>query len=236
VTGQLSRGLTGSLGVSAALHVAVVALVIVARGDPPPPLPPIYRVNLVAAPPGERAPGIVTPTPSARPPDPAATPPPRSQSSPRDMAPPRVQPNRRTPVPATPSPAPTRRQADAAKAPPAGGGPVGDRGTDVAGVKIDGIEFPFQGYLDNIVRQIALRFKPSNTNRSLRAEVRFIIRRDGTVDLIRLSSPSRDYAFNLEATGAIEAAGTARAFGPLPAQYAEDALPVVFSFVPGLIR
>jgi protein TonB len=228
-------GLTGPVGISAILHLALLALVIVAQGDPPPALPPIYRVNLVAAPPGPRAPGVVTPAASARPQDPEAPPPPRSQSTPRDMAPPRARPNQRAPVPATPSPTPTK-QAPATKAPPAGGGPTGDRGADVATVKIDGIEFPFPGYLDNIVRQIALRFKPDNNNQSLRAEVRFIIRRDGSVDHIRLSTPSRDYSFNAEATGSIEAAGTARAFGPLPTQYPEDVLPVVFSFVPGIIR
>jgi hypothetical protein len=44
------------------------------------------------------------------------------------------------------------------------------------------------------------------------------------------------YAFDLEAMGAIEAAATARAFGPLPTGYGEDVLPVVFSFDPSLIR
>jgi hypothetical protein len=221
------------------MHVAVLALLIVVRGGAPPAQPPIYRVNLVAAPPGERAPGIVAPRPQARPPDPQATPPPRSETNPRDMAPPRVQANRRVQTPATATPTPTRRQADAAKAPPAGGGPTGDRGTDVATVKIDaGIDFQFPGYLRNIVTQIALRFKPESPNRALRAEVTFLIRRDGSVDptSIRLSAPSRDYSFNAEAVGSIESAGAARAFGALPAQYPDDVLPVVFSFVPGLIR
>ena len=104
-------------------------------------------------------------------------------------------------------------------------------------MKIDaGIDFPFQGYLDNIVRQIAMRFKPETNNKSLRAEVRFIIRRDGSITSPVLSIASRDYGFDAEARGSVEAAGAMRAFGPLPAGYRDDVLPVTFSFVPGLIR
>jgi protein TonB len=138
-------------------------------------------------------------------------------------------------VPATPSPTPTK-QAPNTPAPRAGGGPEGGRGTDVANVRIEGIEFPYSGYLANIVRQIALRFEPPNRNAPLRAEVSFLIHRDGSVTGQRIVVRSGVYAFDLEAMGSIEAAAAARAFGPLPAGYPDDVLPVVFSFDPSLIR
>ena len=42
---------------------------------------------------------------------------------------------------------------------------------------------------------------------------------------------SGNYAFDLEARGAIESAGTAKAFGPLPGGFKADVLPVSFSAV-----
>jgi protein TonB len=150
-------------------------------------------------------------------------------------APKAVPPPRAAPVPATPSTA-TTRPAPNTPSPRAGGGPEGGRGTDVANVRIDGIEFPYSGYLANIVRQIALRFEPPNRNAPLKAEVSFLIHRDGSVTGQRIVVRSGVYAFDLEAMGAIEAAAAAHAFGPLPTGYAEDVLPVVFSFDPSLIR
>ena len=209
--------LLGPLGMSALMHAGIVVTLLVTRGDPPPPRPPVYRVNLVAAPPGPRAIGTVTP-PSTRPVPPTATPP-----------------RRAPPVPATPVPAPAR-PAPNTPSPRAGGGPEGGRGTDVANVRIEGIEFPYSGYLANIVRQIALRFEPPNRNAPLRAEVSFLIHRDGSVTGQRIVVRSGVYAFDLEAMGSIEAAAQAKAFGPLPAGYPDDVLPVVFSFDPSLIR
>ena len=106
----------------------------------------------------------------------------------------------------------------------------------MANVRIEGIEFPYSGYLDNIVRQIALRFQPANRNALLRAEVSFLIHRDGSVTAQRLVVRSGIYAFDLEAMGAIEAAAAAKAFGSLPAGYSDDVLPVVFTFDPSIIR
>jgi outer membrane biosynthesis protein TonB len=66
----------------------------------------------------------------------------------------------------------------------------------------------------------------------LRAEVAFTILRDGTVRDIKLIVSSRVYDFDLSARGAIESAGRARAFGPLPAGFEGDALPISFYFEP----
>jgi outer membrane biosynthesis protein TonB len=218
-------------GVSALLHVAVVvALVAVQSGDGA-VRPPVYRVTLVAAPPGPRAAGVVNPPQTA----PAETPPPAQAQRPptttANRAPPARQPTRATPTPPRPATAADRRVAQAQ----AGGGEVGGRGTDVANVKLNGIEFPFQAYLDNIVRQIALQF-PRNWPRALVAEVTFLIDREGSVKSIRLAKRSGSFEFDDEATGAIEAVGRRRAFGPLPTGFADDVLPVTFSFDPKIYQ
>ncbi|MGH7663993.1 MAG: TonB C-terminal domain-containing protein, partial [Gemmatimonadaceae bacterium] len=114
--------------------------------------------------------------------------------------------------------------------------PQGGRGSDVANVRIEGIEFPYPGYLSNIVRQIALQFQPENPGAPLRADIMFLIHRDGSVSNLRFVTRSGAYGFDLEAQGAIEAAANSRAFGPLPAAFPDDVLPVIFSFDPRLIR
>ena len=229
----LSRdgGLGSSLGVSAAVHLGLAALVIWGlRPGPPVVLPPIYKVNIVAAPAGPRAIGEVTPDPA--PVTPAPTPPKmRETPSPVPPAPTKAAPTpttRATPVEGKPKAAP------ATKAPKAGGGPVGGRGTDVATVQTAGIDFPFPGYLNNIVRQIALNFKPRNPNSPLSATVSFLIHRDGTVTNVKFLTRSGVYSFDLEAQGAVERA--ASAFGPLPDGFRDDVLPVVFSFDPRFLQ
>ena len=53
---------------------------------------------------------------------------------------------------------------------------------------------------------------------------------------VRFVRRSGNYAFDLEAQGAIESAGSARAFGPLPDAFHDDVLPVTFSFDPRVIH
>jgi protein TonB len=202
------------------------------RQGPPVALPPIYRVYIVAAPPGERAIGEVRPeaapvvkTPAAAPVTPPKV---REKAIPLTKARPKQTAARSTPTPPAAKPVPKTA------APKAGGGPQGGSGTDVATVHTEGIEFPFPGYLNNIVRQIALNFKPSDTNSALRAEVMFLIYRDGSVKIVRFVTRSGSYAFDLEAQGAIESA--APNFGHLPDGFRDDVLPVVFSFDPRFLR
>ena len=147
------------------------------------------------------------------------------------------QPARRTPAQTTPSPpsADPQTRPRAELVPVAGGGPEGGRGSDVANVRTEGIEFPFPGYLENIVRQIALRFKPPG-NAALKAAVKFLIRRDGSAEIVQFVQRSGAFAFDLEAQGAIEQAGQVKAFGPLPTGYENDVLTAVFSFDPRTIR
>jgi protein TonB len=211
-------------------------------------LPPMYRVSIVAAPAGERAIGEVR-TGESKPVAPV-TRPSTPQSSVKEMPLPQAKPVRKPPVRATPTEAkappsakpsvveptePKTAPQPETDAPKAGGGPIGGKGTDVATVRSDGIEFPFPGYLNNIVRQIALTFKP-RTQARLKAEVRFLIHRDGSVSDIVFVRKSGVFSFDLEAQGAVEAASSTRRFGPLPAGFPDDVLPVVFSFDPEFLR
>lgn len=228
--------LKGPMGVSLALHLSMVALALLlgSREGATPPLPPIYRVNIVAAPAGPRAIGEVQPEPAVVPPvaPPTVAPPPPPSPTVERAVPIKKAAQKQAPR-TTPTETPAR-EAPKTPAPRAGGGPIGGQGTDVATVQTEGIDFPFPGYLNNIVRQIALRFNPGDVGSNLRAEVRFVIRRDGSVIGIGFVTRSGNYAFDLEAQGAVEAA--ARQFGALPEGFRDDALPVVFSFDPRIIR
>ena len=102
-------------------------------------------------------------------------------------------------------------------------------GSDEPTVRTEGVAFPFPGYLSNVSRQIALRFDPPTRNGALRAEVTFLIRRDGSVSNVRFLTRSGVYGFDLEAQGAVEAAAAARAFGPLPNGFSDDVLPIVYA-------
>lgn len=243
---------------SAMLHATVATLLFNSLKERKPvALPPMYRVNIVAAPPGERAIGEVTSgqakaTPSVTQP---STAPSSVKETPSDVVS-KAAPRRNndaktkagksiaaTPVENKPA-AKTKAGASDAKAvskpkteaPKAGGGPVGGKGTDVATVRSDGIEFPFPGYLNNIVRQIALNFKPRNPAARLKAEVRFLIHRDGSVSDLTFIKRSGNFSFDLEAQGAVEAAASVRSFGPLPDGFPDDVLPVVFSFDPEFMK
>ena len=103
----------------------------------------------------------------------------------------------------------------------------------MANVNVGGIDFPYPAYLQNIVRQIAVQFKPGNRG-ALTAEVAFIIRKDGSVVGVRLTRRSSVYSFDQDALAAIELAS--RNFGPLPAEFPDEALPVIFTFDPRIIR
>ena len=227
-------GLGGPLALSVLLHASFVAAAVFWKGADIPDLPPMYRVDLVAAPAGERAAGVVRETPPVTPP-PETKAPPRAETKAMEKVAPIKPPTReaKAPTRATTNVTKTPERVDTKKAPTAGGGEVGGQGTDVATVRIEGIDFPFPGYLQNIVRQIALNFRPRNPG-ALKAEVFFMIRRDGTVTGFRFIKSSGNYAFDLEAEGAVEAAKNA--FGPLPTEFSDDILPVTFLFEPARLR
>lgn len=225
--------LRGPFFASILLHGGLIAAVVVLRPPPPPPEPPIYRIRLIAAPAGERAVGVVQDQPAVTKPVEKSTPPPaKTVPAPKAAVPAKVK-SKSAPKAATEVPAPDK--AKTAAATPAGGGPTGGKGADVAKVNTPGIEFPYPGYVNNIANQILARFHP---NGNFTATVRFVIRRDGTVDpnSIAIAEHAQSWNFEQAALGAVEAAANAKAFGPLPGSFNEDILPVQFRFTPSIYR
>ena len=231
--------LTGGFAASVVFHVAVIgALTLLLRREEMPPAPPIYSVHILAAPAGERVAGVVQArapvSPVESPPIPARTREVSAPSSRRPVTKPKPVPKIATPVPRTKAPPPTTVTSPPAAA--AGGGPAGGNGADVANIDTPGIDFDFPPYTNNIVSQLVRRF--GSMQGSLSATVRFVIRRDGSVDLesIKIVDPSGNYPFDQRAEGAVESAANARAFGPLPSTFREDILLVRFRFSPSAIR
>ncbi len=214
----MAAGLAGTV----AVHAAMVALfwTTVAPLDTG---PPVYAVELVAAP---APPPDVKPAPEAAPrpaPEPPAPPKPTAKPTPAKPTPkpPTTQPPR--PTEPTPRNTPTT---------PPLAGETPSTGADAVTVSTPGLAFPFPDYLRNIVQEVYRRWDRPRGNSALRSEVSFLILRDGSVREIKLTRPSGSFAFDLSAQGAVEAAGAAGAFGPLPDGYPADVLPVAFYFTP----
>jgi protein TonB len=227
------RSLAGPIGASALLHAAIIVPLILLHSSANVAVPPMYKVELIAAPSGVRAAGVVTTAPAPEVPAPA---PPKAAAKEvtkvKTVAKPKTVVAKPV-VQATPKMA-TKQEAVAKDAPKAGGGPEGGKGADVSPIKTEGIDFQYPGYLSNIVRQIALNFSPKGNVGALRAEVFFMIGRDGKVSGFKFLSRSGNLAFDIEAEGAVDAAW--RGFGPLPAGYTDDVLPIVFSFDPSKLK
>jgi outer membrane biosynthesis protein TonB len=200
--------------------LAAVLLVAAQRATSPPAL--VYAVELIAAPLPENSPrrapneappvadDDVAPVVKPRTETPRPVPPPPPQD-----VPPRTERQLPTRTPVTPLP-----------------GETPSSGQDVANVKISGFEDRYAGYVRNIVTQIRNRWQRPMGNAALTAEIAFVILKDGSVRDIEIVKRSGNYAFDLGARGAIESAGEARAFGPLPTTFEGEALPISFFFTP----
>lgn len=105
-------------------------------------------------------------------------------------------------------------------------------GEEVRTVRIAGEASAWPEYTENIIRQIQRRWRPPVGARELRAEVYFIIHRDGRVTGFEWVARSGSLIFDTQAMGAVESAGRDRAFGPLPDDFPADALAVSFFFDP----
>jgi periplasmic protein TonB len=215
-----AAGLVGTLVVHA---LAVAGLLLMVRPPAPGASPPVYAVELIAAP---------APAPKARLAPEAIPTPPKEEPAPVKSTPAPAEKTVPVPKPRTPTPAPENREAPPktrSQAQPLPG-ETPSTGTDVANLKTPGLEFPYPEYLRNLVNEILRRFNPQNTN--LRASVGFYITRDGTIRDLRFLQRSGSFGFDLEAQGAIEAAANAHAFGPLPDGWPNDVLYIVYDFEP----
>jgi protein TonB len=228
-------GLVGTLLVHAAAVLFLVAAVKPTRASPP-----SYAVELVAAP----APttkqrlareALPTPPPEEKPAPPPPKPAPPQKDKPAPVTPKPPKPAKTTPTPA-PKPPPTESEREPAPRTAAPVAPVPGEtprsGTDVATIKTPGLAFPFPEYLRNIVTQVSQRWDRASAKQNNFAEISFLILRDGSVRDIRFVTRSGSFAFDLDAQGAIEAAGNTQAFGQLPDGWEADVLPVSFYFKP----
>jgi periplasmic protein TonB len=187
------------------------------------PSPPVYRVQLVAAPEPDDA---ARQTPPAVP-RPAPEPPPATPTNRATPAPAVV-----TPKPAPPVPSTARHEANPLPTTPTQPlpGEQPSTGTDVASVSTEGVDFPYPEYLQNIVTQILERWERPYGEAALDAEVSFFIHRDGSVTDLQFVKRSGDFAYDLEAEGAVEGAARFKAFGTLPRDWGSDVLFVRFYF------
>lgn len=180
-----------------------------------PPPPETYRVQL-AAPAPEEAPERLEPSP----PEPAE----EEERPPPPEEVPTEEPEVERPTVVEETPEPESPEPEPARAP--------EEGEEAVNVQIEGATFAYPEYLENIIRQIQRYWRPPTERRNLRAEISFTIRENGSVTDIRWVQRSGALSFDLEARGAIEAAGNRQAFGPLPERYPRDRLRVSFYFDP----
>lgn len=187
--------------------------------------PPSYAVELVAAP---------APTQKRLAREALPTPPPEEKPAPVKPTPPKPAKAPAPPKPKPPPPSEERKEPPpktAAEATPAPG-ETPSTGSDVATIKTPGLAFPYPEYLRNIVTQIYQRWDRGSAKQRNFAEISFLILRDGSVRDIHFVTRSGSFAFDLNAQGAVEAAGNSHAFGPLPDGWDADVLPVSFYFKP----
>ena len=215
-----AAGVVGTIMVHAA-----AASFLFSQVRPSAPTPPAYAVELVAAPapaPKQRLAREAVPTPPPEEKPAPVKPPPKPEKKV-----PLPEPKRAPPKETTREP-PPKTAAPVTPAP----GETPSTGTDVATIKTPGLQFPFPEYLRNIVTQVYKNWDRESARQNSFAEISFLILRDGSVREIHFVTRSGSFAFDLGAQGAIEAAGNARAFGPLPDGWDADVLPVSFYFKP----
>ena len=216
VVTNVPLGLVGTIVVHGVALTLFLASATGARSAPP-----TYRVHLVAAP---------DLTPDQRPAPPAV----QREAAPKEPPAPTAKPAPKNTVsPAAPPPVADSKKREAAprtnpvtRLP----GEAPSTGSDVATVSTEGVEFPFPEYLQNIVSQVLRRWQRPLDNTPLEAEVGFMVHRDGSVTDLQFVKRSGNFAFDLEAQGAIEEAGRFKTFGTLPDGWVPDVLFVRFYF------
>ena len=207
----------GALLASTILHLAFGILLVIGSATMRPRTLPAqtYRVRLVAAS-DESAPERLKPQP-AKPAEEENRPPPPQ---------PTEQPIPQTELPTVVEeiPPPVEETREPARS--------SEEGDEAINVQLEGAAFVDPAYLQNIIRQVNRYWRPPAGGRHLRAEVVFVIEQDGSVEESEMLTRSGDMSFDLEARGAIEAAGRASAFGPLPEAWPRDRLRISFFFDP----
>jgi len=220
----VTEAVVGSLG----MHAVFLAVVFWGASHISIPEPPqVYQVELVAVP--REAPVRAVPVPDR----PRPTPEERPRARPVETKPaPTERPRRETrPVEAEKEAVEVKPDTPVEEK-PAAAPEQSSEGVEGQPVRLEGAPFPYPEYLANVILQIKRHWRPPTGGQQLRAELAFTITREGSVEDVAWVRRSGNPAFDLEARGAIEAAGRRRAFGSLPEGYPSDVLRVSFFFDP----
>jgi outer membrane biosynthesis protein TonB len=231
-----------ALGVSIALHGAVVVGLVLSAVLEPEPLEFVtYQIRMVAMPaqradveqPEPAAEELVVETPDPTPPEPEVDdlpPPPddpEPEPEPEPDPPDEPEPEPETepePEPAD-EPSPPRTETDPDEEPT-------ETSANDVNVRLEGLRRDYPRYYENIIRQIERCFAPPGGVRAVTAILHFEIRRDGSVSGLRFVQRSGIPDFDLAALAAVgDCAGRGR-FGALPEDLPYDRLPVQFTFQP----
>jgi TonB family protein len=100
---------------------------------------------------------------------------------------------------------------------------------------MEGVQRDYPEYYNNVIRQMQRCFRWRG-DEDLRATVYFVINRDGSVADVDILESSRSIAFDIEAMGAAECAGSRDRLGPLPEDLPFDRLQILFKFDPQSAR
>ena len=212
-----SNGRTSALVGTVLLHAAWVIVLFWAGSRLALPAPAqVYRVDLVA-PPSPPTRQVTRPAAERR----AEKPPPKEEPAPKAK------------VKEQPAAAPVEVEAkpeEEAK-PPESKKTLEPPNAEET-IRLEGAPFPYPEYVNNLVVQVKRRWRQPAGAQRLIAEISFTIHKDGRVTDIEWARRSGNFAFDLEARGAVETAARQQAFGPLPEGYPSDQLRVVFLFDP----
>ncbi len=217
--GSRRAGIVGTV----TAHGVFVALGLLLAQRATGPMPVVYAVDLVAAPLPNDAPARAateaTPTPEDDDVAPVEQPKPKPAPTKEPPTPPKdaKRTEKAVPVKSTTGPAP---------------GEAPSTGNDAITLKTPGRQFPYPGYLENVVNQVYRRWARPPGGSRLQAEIAFTIQKDGSVTDIEVLKSSGNYGFDLSARGAVEAAANSRAFGALPGGFNGESLPIAFFFAP----
>lgn len=220
----VSEAIVGSLG----MHMVFLAVAFWGASHISiPPSPQVYQVELVAAP--REAPVRTVPVPDR----PRPAPEERPRARPVETKPaPSERPRRETRPVEVEKEAVVVAPETKVEERPAATPEQSKEGVEGMPVRLEGAPFPYPEYLANIILQIKRHWRPPSGGQQLRAELAFTITREGSVEDVAWVRRSGNPAFDLEARGAIEAAGRRQAFGSLPEGYPSDVLRVSFFFDP----
>jgi protein TonB len=222
------------LGISSALHALLLAGLVLSGSlaARTPRYPPVYRINLVAAPRAE----VVRPrrerprpkrTEAEKKPETAPKPEPKILEPEKEEVPEKPA---KPAEPEKPKPEPEREGPESEPAPeepkPEPVTPEEGGNDALVDLKVEGRPFPFPGYLERLVQKLYRSFRPT-TREQLHALVYFEVERTGKVSGIDLEEPSGNFLFD---QSAVRAVSDASPMPPLPDGYTGDYLGVHFDF------